>query len=305
MKLLINGVDIIDDVNLLEAVYEDYATASSSRLYLKFDDADGLWQNWQLKNNDEISIIEAQCNTGTLFVHKTAISRGLCNLFVKSIPAVAPSVQHSTYENVKLSKFVKEAAKEFGFDFDIKNMTDQFYKSISINNNSYFNKLKELCALEGIGIIFYNKTIILFDENKIENIDSTGDLIVESDDDFNISDNPQMLYGKCIIQNAELTGKFNANNGSSNVLFYGKNTPASSVGEANRFAKGILRAANKSAKVGTVTTELKTEFAAGSVVNLINNKAQIYNDKIYIYKCRHDFIRNTTKIFFRYGIEDY
>ena len=56
MKLIINGVDIIDDVNLLEAVYEDYATASSSRLYLKFDDADSLWQNWQLKNNDEISI---------------------------------------------------------------------------------------------------------------------------------------------------------------------------------------------------------------------------------------------------------
>lgn len=305
MKLLINGVNIIDNVNLLEAVYEDYATASSSRLYLKFDDADNLWQNWQLKRNDEILIAEGQCNTGFLYIHKTALSRGICNLFLKSIPNITPNIQHSTFENVKLSKFVKEAAKEFGFDFNLKNMTDHLYKTISINNNSYFNKLKELCALEGIGIVFYNKTIILFDENKIENIDSTGDLIVENDDDFSISDNSQMLYGKCIIQNAELTGKFNANNGSSDVLFYEKNTPASSVGEANRFAKGILRAANKTAKVGTVTTELKTEFAAGSVVNLINNKAQIYNDKVYIYKCRHDFIRNKSKIFFRYAIEGY
>ena len=64
-------------------------------------------------------------------------------------------------------------------------------------------------------------------------------------------------------------------------------------------------AANKPAKIGTVTTELKTEFAAGSVVNLVNTKAKIYNDKVYIYKCRHDFIRNKTKIFFRYGIEGY
>lgn len=305
MKLLINGVDIIDDVNLLEAVYEDYATNSSSRLYLKFDDADSLWQNWQLKNNDEISIVEAQCNTGTLFVHKTALSRGLCNLFVKSIPNIAPEIQHSTFENVKLSNFAKEAAKEFGFDFEMKNMTDQLYKTISINNNSFFNKLKELCILEGIGIVFYNKTIILFDENKIENMESIGDIIVESDDDFSISDNPQMLYGQCVIQNAAITGKFKANNGSSNELFYDNNTPAVTITEANRFAKGLLRCANKATKIGTVTTELKTEFAAGSVVNLINSKAQIYNDKVYIYKCRHDFIRNTTKIFFRYGIEDY
>lgn len=305
MKLLINGVDIIDDVNLLEAVYEDYATASSSRLYLKFDDTDSLWQNWQLKRNDEISIVESQCNTGPLYIHKTALSRGLCNIFVKSIPNIAPNIQHATFENVKLSKFVKEAAKELGFDFDIKNMTDQHYKAISINNNSYLKKLKELCVLEGIGIVFYNNTIILFDENKIENMDTTGDLIVESDDDFSISDNSQMLYGQCIIQNAELTGKFKANNGYSDVLFYGNNTPANSISEANRFAKGILRAANKTAKIGTVMTELKTEFAAGSVVNLINNKAQIYNDKVYIYKCRHDFIRNKSKIFFRYAIEGY
>lgn len=305
MKLLVNGIDIIDDVNLLEAVYEDYATASSSRLYLKFDDADSLWQNWQLKQNDEISIVDAQCNTGALYTNQVTYSRGLCNLFVKSIPSIALTVQHSTFENVKLSKFVKETAKEFGFDFDLKNMTDQLYNSISLNNDSYFSKLKELCTLEGIGIVFYNKTIILFDENKIENMGSTGDLIVEEDDEFSISDNAHMIYSQCIVQNADLTGKFKANNGSSDILFYGKKTPASSTVEANRFAKGLLRAANKTAKIGTVTTELKTEFAAGSVVNLINNKAQSYNDKVYIYKCRHDFIRNKSKIFFRYAIEGY
>ena len=138
MKLLINGIDILDRVNLLEAVYEDYATASSSRLYLKFGDADSLWQLWNLSINDEVTIIDGQCNTGIMYLHNTTFNRGICSLYLKSIPYIAPLTQQLTFENVKLSKLVKEAAKEFGFNFDLKNMTDQLYKAISINNNSYF-----------------------------------------------------------------------------------------------------------------------------------------------------------------------
>ena len=305
MKLLINGIDVIDEVNLLGAVYEDYATASSSRLYLKFDDADSLWQKWQLKRNDEIVLTEGLCNTGKLYIHKSTINRGLCNLFVKSVPHIVPTVQHSTFEYIELSKFVKETAKEFGFDFNLNNFSDQIYKMVSLDNTTYINKLKELCRLEGIGIVFYNNTIILFDENKIENMGSTGDLIVENDDAFSITDNSQMVYGQCVIQNADLIGNFKANNGSADVLFSSQNTPASSISEANRFAKGLLRAVNKNAKTGTVTTELKTEYAAGSVVNLINNKANAYNGNVFIYKARHDFIKNQSKIFFRYAIEGY
>ncbi len=305
MNLLINGIDVIDEVNLLEAVYEDYATASSSRLFMKFDDADNLWQKWQLKRNDEIVIKEGQCNTGKLYIHKATLNRGICNLFVKSIPHIIPPVQNLTFENIKLSKLVKEAAKEFGFDFNIKNMTDQLYTSVSLESETYLKKLKELCVLEGVGIVFYNNTIILFDENKTENMDSTGDLVVDSDDDFSISDNSIMKYGQCIVENDELTGNFKANNGSSDILYTNLDTPANSIGEANRFAKGLLRAANKKIKIGTVTTDLKTEFAAGSVVTLTNNQAKTYNGNVFIYKCRHDFIKETSKIFFRYAIEGY
>lgn len=305
MKLLINSVDIIDDVNLLEAVYEDYATASSNRLYLKFDDGDNEWQNWKLKRNDEIKIIDGQCNSGAMYIHSNTLSNGLCEIFAKSIPYISPEIQQKTFENVKLSKIAKETAKEFGFAVNLKNVTDRLYKSLNLNNVTHIKQLKQLCALEGVGLAFYNNKLILFDEHKIENMDSSGDLIVESDDNFSICDNSEMLIGKCVIKNADLTGKFRANNGSSDIYTYCNDTPASTTGELNRFAKGILRAVNKKVKSGTITTDLKTEFSAGSVVNIVNDKAKLYNGKVFIYKVRHDFVNDKTKVFFRYVIEEY
>lgn len=305
MKLLVNGTDILDDVYLLECVYEDYATNKSSRLYLKFDDSDCLWQKWQMSKNDEIIIKDGQCDTGVMYAHRVQFSRGLCEIFAKSIPYYAPMKQQATFEDVKLSKFAQKAAAEMDFTIDMSNAADRLYKTVNLDNISFFQQFKQLCFLEGIGIIFYNKKIILFNENTLENNAASGDFEVEIDDEFSISDNTDKIYGICKLQNGYLEGKFTANNGSTETLIYDGSTPATSVGEANRFAKGILRNANKTALCGTVSTDLKTDYAAGSVLNLINAKAENYNGKIYIYKIRHDFVDDKSKLFFRYPIEDY
>lgn len=186
-----------------------------------------------------------------------------------------------------------------------KDMTDHLYKSIVADNITLLSLLKKLCLLEGIAIVFYNKTIVLFDENRIENIDCTGSLVVENDDVFAVSNSENKLFNECVVKNNDINGKFKINAKNNNTLIFTEDTPATTVGEANRFAKGILRNINKTTKTGSVTTELKTEYAAGTVVNLCNSKLKSYNGKIFIYKTRHDFVNNKTKIFFRYIIEDY
>lgn len=305
MQLLVNDVDILNNVNLLEAVYEDFATAQPSRLFLKFNDAESLWQNWKLNNEDNIRVVEKQCDTKALYAHNSNLSRGFCNILAKSIPCIAVKKVQKTYENVKLSKIAKDVANEIGFTIDIHYMTDHLYKSIVADNITLLSLLKKICLLEGIAIVFYNKTIILFDENKIENIDSTDSLVVENDDVFAVSNSENKLFNECVVKNNDINGKFKINAKNSNTLIFTEDTPATTVGEANRFAKGILRNINKTTKTGSVTTELKTEYAAGTVVNLCNSKLKFYNGKIFIYKVRHDFVNNKTKIFFRYIIEDY
>lgn len=305
MKLLVNDVDILNNVNLLEAVYEDIATSQANRLFLKFSDADRFWQRWQLSNRDNIRIVENQCDTKELYVHNSNLSRGLCNIFAKSIPCKAVKKVQKTYENVKLSKIAKDVANEIGFIIDIHYMTDHFYKAIVADNITLLSLLKKICLLEGIAIVFYNKTIILFDENKIENMDCTGSLIVENDDVFTVSNSENKLIDECIVKNNDINGKFRINTGNNNALIFTDDTPATTVGEANRFAKGILRNVNKMTRTGSVTTELKTEYAAGTIVNLHNDKLRSYDGKIYIYKVRHDFVNNKTKMLFIYIIEDY
>lgn len=305
MKLLVNDIDIINDVHLLDAVYEEFATASANRLFLSFDDSDSLWQHWKFKTNDIISIVEGQCDTKELYVHSVNFSRGYCNVIAKSIPCDKFNNQSRAYSNVKLSKIAKDTAKEIGFKVDISNMTDRLYSSLIIDNTSLLAELRLLCKLEGIGIVLYGNSIILFDENKIENMDTTSELSVESDDEFSITDLEYKLCNKCIVENGDIIGSFAFDNGADNIFTYSQNVPATTVGEANRFAKGLLRFINKTIKTGYVKTELKTEYAAGSVVLLNNSKTVNYNDKIFIEKVRHDFVRNSTKMFFRYVIEGY
>lgn len=305
MKLLVNGIDIIDEAFLLEAVYEEFAIANANRLFLKFNDSDNLWQHWTIGKNDIVSVIEEQCDTKELFVHSVVFSRGFCNIIAKSIPCESNIAQSRRYENVKLSKIAKDAASELGFAVDYSNMTDHFYSAITIDNTKFITELKMLCQLEGIGIVFFNKTIILFDEYKIENAETTSLLSIDSDDEYSYSNLQNQQYNRCVLTNGDIVGNFEINNGAERTFAYSKHTPATTVGEANRFAKGLLRFANKGIKTGYVKTELKTEFAAGSVVNLDNSKMPLWNGKVFISKIRHDFVNNQSKLFFRYSNEDY
>lgn len=305
MKLLVNDIDIINDVHLLDAVYEEFATTSANRLFLSFDDSDSLWQHWNFETNDIIRIVEGQCDTKELYVHDVYFSRGYCNIVAKSIPCNRFNNQSRAYSNVKLSKIAKDTAKEIGFKVDVSNMTDRLYSSLIIDKASLIAELRSLCRLEGIGIVLYANSIILFDENKLENMDTTNELSVESDDEFSIINSTNKMCNKCIVENGDIVGSFAFDNGADNIFTYSQYTPATTVGEANRFAKGLLRFINKTIKTGYVKTDLKTEYAAGSVTMINNNKALMYNDKIFIYKVRHDFVRNTSKLFFRYTIEGY
>ena len=66
-----------------------------------------------------------------------------------------------------------------------------------------------------------------------------------------------------------------------------------------------LRNANKYAYTGRFTKALQTEFAAASLFDLSTPKASIWNGSVFVYKVRHDYVRNASTIYFRKLLEDY
>ena len=84
------------------------------------------------------------------------------------------------------------------------------------------------------------------------------------------------------------------------------NVQIGSQDEADRFAKGILRDANKDATTGTFwTSGLLREYAAGSVVDITTEGASSWDGAGFISAMRHDYTKKSTKVTIRKPLEGY
>ena len=76
--------------------------------------------------------------------------------------------------------------------------------------------------------------------------------------------------------------------------------------EADRFAKGLLRDANKNATVGTLWTgSLLRDYAAGSVVALATEGVKSWDGTAFISRIRHDYVKTRSKLYLRKPLEGY
>lgn len=80
----------------------------------------------------------------------------------------------------------------------------------------------------------------------------------------------------------------------------------SSQGEADRYAKNMLRYENKKMSSGVVDYDkFLGAYAAGSVVNLETEGVSSWNVPVFLTHVRHDMVRARTKLFFRKTLEGY
>ena len=123
MKILVNNVDIINDVEIDEAVYETCANGMSNKLFLNFLDVNNQWQAWKFKQNDEIRLIDGHCDTKAMFVKSTKLTNGRCSVIATSTPNTVQSIQNLELENTNLFAIAQLVANDIGFmgNIDITN----------------------------------------------------------------------------------------------------------------------------------------------------------------------------------------
>ena len=77
----------------------------------------------------------------------------------------------------------------------------------------------------------------------------------------------------------------------------------SSQEEANRYAKNLLRLENKRQWTGTLEMDIQRDLAPGSVVQIKTVGASSFDGRFFIYRVRHDFKTERSKIFARKRLE--
>ena len=299
--LLLNNSDISKDVNILSCVHEMHAGERSDSISLKVknDTIDA----WRIRSGMEIEYSKNGINTGKMHLYQVQPNAEHYALKAYSMP-ISGTIKHTkSWEKVHFRQLCEEIAERNNLECEFYGMPELLYAYRVQQNIEDFKFLGQLCRLERASMSIYDNRLIIAYEPYLESIepsvtiDTTG-CIVEC------VDNSIFEYDTAIVSCGQYEGKFKARKQENRILYPQIKARCQSSIEAARFAAGELRAANKMLVHGSIEGTL-SPYAPGIMVNIENKQIPTWSGNFYIYKVRHDYTKEKTKIFFRKTLEGY
>lgn len=306
MKLYYEGVDIISKISINRCEHETFAERKSDQLLLRFNDAAGLWNSWKPVRGEKVRLVDSADDTGVMYVTSIRPENGLYTLRAMSMPLSGENVNSRSWEDVRLLQIGQDIADKHGMKFKAYKVTDRVYPYIKQDRQTDFEFLHRLCQLEGCAMLIFDNTLIIYDEHQMEAAAATTTIKIGADGCFTYFDDSAQSYGQAEIVSGSFRGTYSDANANTGRILRPKSAiECTSNTEATRFARGLLRAANKNARTGYFRRCLTQDIAAASVINIETEKASGWNGKIFVTRTRHDFLTGETKIFFRKPLEGY
>ena len=306
MKLYYEGVDIADSVSMNRCEHETFAEGRSDQLLLRFNDAAGLWNSWKPVRGEKVQLVDGADDTGVMYVTSIRPENGLFTLRAMSMPLSGENVNSRSWEDVRLLQIGQDIADKHGLTFKTYDVTDRTYSYIKQERQTDFEFLHRRCQLEGCAILIYDGALVMYDERKMEAQEATETITIGADGRFTFFDDTAQTFGTAVVASGIFRGTYtDAKANDGRILRPKTEIECTSNTEAARFARGLLRAANKNARTGYFRRRLTREIAAASVINIEAEKASNWDGKVFVTKTRHDFLTGETKIFFRKPLEGY
>lgn len=306
MNLLYEGVDITKSVAINRCEAETYAENRADTLMVRFSDASSKWDSWRPLPGDVVQFKDGAADTGKMFITSITPENGLFTLRATSMPLTGENKNSQSWENVRLLQLAADTAKKHGLTLKTYGVTDQLYQYVQQKQTTDFAFLNRLLQLESCAMIIYDGALVIYDERARDASPASTLIKVGVDGRFSYTDNSAQAYGAVEIVSGKFRGIFSdAGANPARVLKPSEPIDCTSDAEAQRFARGVLRQANKNAYTGSFRRKLTTDYAAASVLNLQTVKAGSWDGKIFVTRTRSDFIKGETKIFFRRPLEGY
>lgn len=270
LQLIYEGKDITNDVEIRKADLIDNAGGELDSLELHLNDPKGLWSQWKPEKNHVIQIKESGFDSGVMYADEIKQQRGL--VILKAIPmkqeAKTPNIK--AWDNVMFLGIAKELAIKHGLTLHVYGVQDQLYIRVDQYDQADFEFLSWRCLLESCALKLSDGKLIIYSEPYIESQTTPKTLTPEDiDGDFLFRNKSSQIYGSCKISHKDIQYEFKDPNTYGPILKeFG--IALGSLGEAQRFSKGLLRSKNKLEQTISGVIRLDAGIAAGITLKLIN-----------------------------------
>ena len=304
IRVFYKSKEITDGVSMLNCYHDMYAEGRTDTLNVVFDDSEHVWDSWGVKTDDEVRVEYGAIKTGKMFVYKARPKNGRFEIIATSAPASFRDRKNKAWQKVKLKAIGQEIARNHGLSFKSFGVEDRMYDYLLQENESDAKFLTNRCALEGCAFLVYDGELIMYSEKYMEDQGAKGEpVLADADTDYDYDDKSGFLYGSCTIEQGSYKGVYEAQNGANKVYIPDLNFTVTSKTEADRYAMNMLRNANKYAVTGYLYQEVLTGYAAGSMMQIENERAPSWNGEYFLTHVRNDYKAGKSKIFFRKPIE--
>ena len=299
------GVDITSDISINQCYHDMYAEGQSDTLHIRFNDTENLWDTWQPQTGDEIAVEYGSITTGKMFVDSASPENGLYTIIATSVPPTAKEPKSKAWQKVGIIQIAEEIAGHHALSFKSYGVENILYDYILQTNESDFSFLNRVCALEGCAFLVFDGALVIYNQTYMESMETSKTIELSMDSDYLYQDNKARQYGSCLIEKGLYKGKFEANNGCTRQFIPNINFTISNQAEADRFAKNLLRNANKNALSGFIRGRVMPEYAAASTAKIENSRAPSWDGNIFLTHVRNDYAKGKSKIFFRKPLDGY
>jgi phage protein D len=302
LKITYQGENIAPKISIKKIYYTQYAESHADVLELHFNDTGKNWDRWdggKIKGT-EIALEYGAIKTGKMYINSCAPEGGVFVLKALSVPPSYNTTHTKSWEQITLEELAKEVAGNHGLGsktFDTKNKKRKY---VHQKNSGDFAFLLDRCNQEGACFVVYDGTLNLYDEKTIEN--AAAGAKVNIDETKFTTATPRVdnegTVKELTAKNGRYTGTATDKDGAV-VVTEVVAEPLESDAEAKDIATAHIRARNKGAKKIEITTDLREDISAGSVIEIETETKKTWKGAAFVYKLRHNLTENKTKIWAR------
>ena len=233
-----------------------------------------------------------------MYIYDLEYTENEARLYGQSTAPKYMAAYSKTWEEVYLSQILSEITDSY----QLNGIDDVWYKYKPCNTKliSFMNTMAEL---EGAVLIQYNDKVMLVNEQALEaqtplfQVNCAGASI-------RINDETEELFDACVVQSGGFFGSYRISDGS-NVYKPNITVPCASDAEAFRYARALLRYANKGKTMVRWQGTLIPELSARVCIDLVNEDIPSWAGTMFCYRVRHDYGKGQTTIFMRRPLEGY